>query len=229
MSFTKRMKSGAVFGEGVYLAADLNVATSFAKGEAWRVLQIAPGPDCEWNGLMRTAGGRIWSGSALQADEVRGADSKQCTLTCVFVCEVINIPDNMHSLENEHTTQRPTARSATRNMGAYYVVKNPRHVRVVGLLVYSSKPKTRRSSTEDEAKVGSGEVDNAASRNSTTTACDNGARGGAAAGGADLVARSARNGAALQQRGLSSRALWFMSVIVAVVSVVLWYVMGVTL
>jgi hypothetical protein len=108
------MKTGAAFGDGIYLAQDMKVSHSYTKG-----LPAAKG----------------WSKSVFAAVFGRRNERQRATgktvvnCSCVVAAEVIDHPDNkLKQSENDGKGDE-----------SYYIVSNSRHVRNKYLLLYQDE------------------------------------------------------------------------------------------
>ena len=116
------MKTGAAFGDGIYLAQDLKVAHSFTKGsiKGWSKSIFSVIAPCG-----NSKGDRGSSSSS-------GSDAKQkkvVNCSCVVACEVIDHPDNVLKHDERDGTGDE----------AYYVVADDKHVRNKFLLLYQDE------------------------------------------------------------------------------------------
>lgn len=159
-SGTRNMTTGAVFGDGIYAAADLQVAKSFA-----------PVGAAVWGntGLYAARGSAAAAGAGAPSDAAGGSGRTpplRCKLCCIVACEVVALPENMNRLTATvsasagagagaagsggsaalSSSPSPSASASTTSAGgggsgsghkdAYYIVKQDRHVRLCSLLVY---------------------------------------------------------------------------------------------
>eukprot|EP01138_Halocafeteria_seosinensis_P012338 gb/GECG01012607.1/.p1 GENE.gb/GECG01012607.1/~~gb/GECG01012607.1/.p1 ORF type:complete len:623 (+),score=54.56 gb/GECG01012607.1/:1-1869(+) len=126
-SHTRQMRSGAIFGDGVYFCNAHKVAKSFAAstGSVSRTSLVSG--DVKTIERLRKAlvGERLQSNTDTQKDNL-----KKCSFSVVFMCEVIKHPDNF-------VDERKQA-----SEGAYYVVQDPQHIQLNRILVYFDNDRT---------------------------------------------------------------------------------------
>jgi hypothetical protein len=116
MSGTRHMKTGAAFGDGIYLAQDLKVSHSYTKS-----LPSAKG----WNKSVFC--GVFGRSEGSERGKPTGKTVVNCS--CIMACEVIDHPDNKLKLdENDGKGDE-----------SYYIVSNGRHVRNKYLLLYQDE------------------------------------------------------------------------------------------
>jgi hypothetical protein len=126
-SGTKEEKTGAVFGDGVYLAADLDVAKLFAAGKC-----------AGWNksSLLNLAASHLNDADDNSSTTSASAlPPSKCWLDVypyeiVAVCDVVALPENQNEI-----TSKPS-NSVSDSSSTYFVVPNERHVRVHSLLLF---------------------------------------------------------------------------------------------
>ncbi len=131
-SGTQDEKNGNLFGNGIYLSGDPRVAYSFAGAASSIGTNVLLGSgrlDAEEIAIFAANS----STTVTQCAEVQDHAAVKSDHLCVFVAEVISLPENVAPHRGTRTSQRET------DEAAYYVVPDPSHVRLSRLLVYSSQ------------------------------------------------------------------------------------------
>lgn len=156
MAGGSRGRAGSVFGDGVYLAADLNVALQFTSAataplwprsllcfpDFWRASDAGGVPDNVTHWLEESAG--VLSLPA--AERMRLA--APFPFRCVFACQVVDLPHLRSDLPWQRAAAAACATRHTGNQGhqhAYFVVPDPGLIRVTHLLLFFDSLATTRA------------------------------------------------------------------------------------
>ena len=119
-SNTRQMRSGAIFGDGVYFCEDHKVAKTFAQsvGSVTK-FSLVSGVHSLLKDMRAALQGKSKLLFSLSDETVT-----KCSFSVVFHCELIKHPDNFVDSNKESTK------------GAYYVVQDPQHIRLRRVLIY---------------------------------------------------------------------------------------------